>query len=27
LTDRDFDDWVRELWPQLSSAVLAEYGR
>jgi CubicO group peptidase (beta-lactamase class C family) len=27
LTDRDFGDWVQPLWPALSSAVLAEFGR
>ncbi|MDT4986133.1 MAG: hypothetical protein QOI74_227 [Micromonosporaceae bacterium] len=25
LTDRDFGDWVRQLWPELSDRVLAEF--
>jgi CubicO group peptidase (beta-lactamase class C family) len=27
LTDRDFDDWAKRAWPELSSSVIAEYGR
>jgi CubicO group peptidase (beta-lactamase class C family) len=26
LTDRDFDDWARPLWPGLSDTVIAEFG-
>lgn len=27
LTDRDFDDWAKPLWPALSDRVLAEFNR
>ena len=26
LTDREFDDWAKRAWPELSDAVLAEWG-
>ena len=26
LTDRDFGDWTRELWPAVSDGVLREFG-
>ena len=25
LTDRDFDDWAKPLWPALADGVLAEF--
>jgi hypothetical protein len=27
LTDRDFDDWAKPLWPALSDDVLKEFSR
>jgi hypothetical protein len=26
LTDREFGDWARDRWPDLSAAVLSEHG-